>query len=53
MGSDQVSGQIYLEWKYGLSYHYISPRWLRFGLFLSRRILPNQRGFFNSIHMKS
>ena len=52
MGGDHVSGHFWLEWKHGLSYRYISPRWFRFGLFLDRRILPNQRGFFNFIPLE-
>jgi len=52
MGGDHVSGHFYLEGKYGLSYSYISPRWLRFDLFLDTRILPNQRGFFNFFDTK-
>jgi hypothetical protein len=49
MGGDQVSGDFYLERKYCLSYHCLSPRWLRFRLLLDRGILPDQRGFFNFI----
>jgi len=49
MGGDHVSGHFYLERKYGLSYHKISPRWLQFDLLFDECILLNQRGFFNFI----
>lgn len=52
MGGNQVFGKIELERKYGLSYHNISPRWLRFTVYLNGRILPNQRGFFNFIPLE-
>jgi hypothetical protein len=52
MGSYHVSGHFCLEGKHSLSYHYISPRWLGFGLLLDKHILPNQRGFFNFIPLK-
>ena len=47
MWSYRVFGHFYLEWKYSLSYHSISPRWLWIDLHLITLILPDQRGFFN------